>query len=548
MLRNFSLRALSLAATLALLTPLTTPNAQDDSESAPKPPSKTTAVAKKKAAKAMDSSASDASSSDSAKPAASEKSAKSSKSKSASNGASSEKTGSKKSATGDTGTSGSLTVKPAEGTVYVAKNNIDVRHNPKVKEEKFTSVSKPSALNVFEEATAGGEKWLHVKFNDGKNDITGWVRAQFTVASRDELMAEPYRKLDYAPQNKAKEYPNNPRVKVNGVYVSYSSAGIIADALEKNKPNSLISLCANTRINAFVIDVKEDAGMMTFKSQAAEKYAPKANDKPSVRDIAKFIKQLKEHKIYTIARIVTFKDPIYAKTHPDRVLFFKADRTPYMQRDKLLWASAYDRELWAYDIAVAKEAAQAGFNEIQFDYVRFPETDPVKKDPLIEFHNKNNETKPQAIQNFLKQAYAELSPLQVYVGADVFGLIPTSPTDERIGQYWEAITNVVDYICPMMYPGHYAEQTYRLPVPDAQPYECILACTRDAVNRNKNVKNPAIIRPWIQDFTSSWVRGHIKYGEKEVRSEIRALKENGVTEFMLWNAANKFTESALSRE
>ncbi|HBF33390.1 TPA: hypothetical protein DDW35_02380, partial [Candidatus Sumerlaeota bacterium] len=472
--------SLFLTTLLALLLSTSFALAQDDSTSKPKTSAKKT-TAKTKAAST---------------PAAKSSTAKttSAKKTAASTDAATTKTLSQKS---DAATSKTLPVAitPASGTVYVSKNVIDVRQTANAKEAKFASVARPSALNVFEETTAGGEKWLHVKYNDGKNDVTGWVRAQFTVANRNELVAEPYRKLDFTPQNKPKDYPGNPRVPVRGVYVSYSTAGIIAEALNKNKPNSLLNLAAKGSINAFVIDIKEDAGMMTFKTQAAEKYAPEANKLPSVRDINKFIQQLKAKNIYTIARIVTFKDPKYAKAHTDRCITFKADGSFYKQDDGLLWSSAYDRDLWDYDIAVAKEAAAAGFNEIQFDYVRFPETDPVKKDPLLEFHNKQNETKPEAIQNFLKKAYSELSPLKVYVGADVFGLIPTSPTDERIGQYWEAISNVVDYICPMAYPSHYANTTFGLDIPDAHPYECVLATMRGAVNRNKAIQTPAIIRP-----------------------------------------------------
>ena len=440
-----------------------------------------------------------------------------------------------------------VVITPTSGTVYVANKKIDVRQTPNAKEKAIGTVSRSTALEAFEATTAGSEKWLHVKYNDGKNNGTGWVRAQYTVTNRDELLPEAYRKLDFSPQNKTKEYPENPRVKVRGVYVSYSTAGIIANAMKNNKPNTLLDMAARGSINAFVIDVKEDAGMMTFKTEAAEKYAPEANKLPTIKDVKKFTQQLKERKIYAIARIVTFKDPKYAKAHPDRCIVFKANGAFYKQKDGLIWCSAYDRDLWDYDIAVAKEAAAAGFNEIQFDYVRFPETNPVEQDPLLEFHNKFNENKPEAIQKFLKQAYSELSPMKVYVGADVFGLIPTSPTDERIGQYWEAVSNVVDYICPMAYPSHYAVNTFGLDIPDAHPYECVLSTMRGGVSRNKNIQTPAIVRPWIQDFTATWVKGHIKYGEAELRGQIRAAKENGCEEFMIWNAGNKYTESALTK-
>jgi hypothetical protein len=114
-----------------------------------------------------------------------------------------------------------------------------------------------------------------------------------------------------------------------------------------------------------------------------------------------------------------------------------------------------------------------------------------------------------------------------------------------LGQYWEAVSNVVDFVSPMMYPSHYANGTYGLSVPDAFPYETILQSTRDSVNRNKNIETPATIRPWIQDFTAGWVKGHIKYGDKQLELQIKGLEENGVKEYLLWNAGNTYSEGAL---
>ena len=115
-----------------------------------------------------------------------------------------------------------------------------------------------------------------------------------------------------------------------------------------------------------------------------------------------------------------------------------------------------------------------------------------------------------------------------------------------LGQYWEAVSNVVDYVCPMMYPSHYANNTYGLPVPDAYPYETVYNSAKDSVARNKNIKTPGTIRPWIQDFTAPWVKGHIKYSDKQVKDQIRALEENGITEYLLWNAGNKYSEGAVA--
>ena len=168
-----------------------------------------------------------------------------------------------------------------------------------------------------------------------------------------------------------------------------------------------------------------------------------------------------------------------------------------------------------------------------------------KLDKQLDYRNKDNESKAKAIQEYLKYAYSQLSPEHVYISADVYGLVGSVHNDMGLGQYWEGISNVVDYICPMMYPSHYGKGVYGINVPDAHPYETIYHCTKDSINRNKSIPTPAILRPWIQDFTAGWVRGHINYGVKEVSAEIKALEDNGVNEFLLWNASNRYTGSAV---
>jgi hypothetical protein len=366
----------------------------------------------------------------------------------------------------------------------------------------------------------------------------GWIAAEYTVADRYELLDETLRELDYSPQQKVDEYPGNPRVKVKGIYVTIYSAG-------GQRIDQLIEMANKTGINTFVIDVKDDKGYMLFKTEAAEKYSPDANKKATVKDIDALMKKLKDNGIYTIARIVAFKDPTYTSHNKDRAIVYKSDGRPFTNRDGLIWVSPHDRQLWEYNVAVSREAARAGFNEIQFDYVRFPASDGGKLDKQLDYRNTTGESKPATIQNFLKYAYKELSQEKVYISADIYGLVGSVVDDMALGQYWEAISNVVDYVSPMMYPSHYANHTYGLPVPDAYPYETVYNSAKDSVARNKNIETPAIIRPWIQDFTASWVKGYIKYGPEQVKAQIRALEENGIDEFMLWNANNRYSAEAV---
>ena len=424
-------------------------------------------------------------------------------------------------------------------TVYISASSLKVHDSPSLKSRQVANLVKGSEVKIDDESKdEKNQIWYKVEYGMGSKLISGWIAAQYTVKNKNELLGKSLQNIDLAPQDKADEYTDNPKIKVKGIYVTSSTAG-------SSKIDSLIKMANRSQINAFVIDVKDDNGRMLFHTDAAEVYCPEANKRVPVKDIESLMRKLKENNIYTIARIVSFKDPLYTEAYPERAIVYKSNGKLYKNSDNIPWASPYDRELWNYNISVAKEAANAGFNEIQFDYVRFPASNGGKLDRLLDYRNTTGETKPQLIQDYLKQAYKELSPLKIYISADIFGLVASVPDDMSLGQYWEAVSNVVDYVSPMMYPSHYADGTYNLSVPDAKPYETIFNSTRDSVSRNKNIKTPAVIRPWIQDFTAKWVKGHITYGKNQVEGEIKALKDCGIDEYLLWNANNNYTEDAV---
>jgi len=429
--------------------------------------------------------------------------------------------------------------KEDESIVYISASKLNVRTEGSKEGKVIGTVAKGSPVKILGKQIneAGEVQWLKIEFEDPQNNNEGWISAKYTVEDRMELLGEEYRALDLTPQEKV-EYPENPRVEVKGVYVTiHSAAG--------KKLDQLIEMAKRTNINAFVIDVKDDNGNMLFATKAAEKFSPEANNKAPIKDIQAFMKKLKDNNIYTIARIVSFKDPKYAKKNPEKAIVYKDSGKPYTNRDGIIWVSAHDRQLWEYNIEVSKEAAEAGFNEIQFDYVRFPASNGGKLDKYLDYRNELGESKPLTIQRYLKYARENLSPLKVYISADIYGLVGSVTDDMGIGQYWEAVSNMVDYVSPMMYPSHYGSGVYGLSVPDAFPYQTIDIGTKDAVMRNKNIETPAIIRPWIQDFTATWVKGHIRYGANEVKAQIKALEDNGVKEYLLWNPGNRYSEGGL---
>lgn len=426
---------------------------------------------------------------------------------------------------------------PSSQYFYTDATNLPV-FNAATGGQRTDYLRKGTRVTILEEVTVGDQKpvtYVKVKYQKDRKTSEGWITKRVLVASINDLLPQQWGKMNFEAFPK-KEYPNNPKVKVKGIYVSASTVST-PKALDR-----LLELAKTSEINAFVIDVKNDDGHLLWSMpDVVSKYGLDSDRRRPIKDIEALMAKLKEHNIYTIARIVSFKDPTYAKAKPERTIMDKRSGKPFTNADGLIWVSSHDRELWQYNIDVSKEAARVGFNEIQFDYVRFPASNGGKLDPHLNYRNPKNESKPAAIQGFLTEAYKQLSPLEVYTAADVYGQVGSSPDDMALGQHWETVSNVVDYICPMVYPSHYANGLYGTTIPDAEPYKTVYGSTRDSMNRNLNIDTPATIRTWIQDFTAPWVKGHIKYGKKEVQEQIKALNALGLEEYILWNAANRYS-------
>lgn len=419
----------------------------------------------------------------------------------------------------------------AEDNIKIG-TRVEVLEVKKVEKVKEKTVKKPDGKTEVQKTTTV-ENWEKISYYKNREKRTGWIKNNQLADSLKATLPKEWKNLDFSPIEK-KNYPENKRREVRGIYVTSSSA-----ALTK-RVDDLIALSKRTKINAFVIDVKEDDGTLLFKMEAGEKYNPNANRRSPIKDINKFMKKLKDNNIYTIARVVSFKDPTYAKANPDKAIITKATGKPFTNSDGVIWVSPHDRYLWEYNIAVAKEAALAGFDEIQFDYVRFPASNGGKLDKELDYRNPNKESKPETIQKYLQYARKELEPLGVYIAADVYGQVGSLPDDMALGQHWESVSNVVDYICPMIYPSHYGKGVYGLPVPDAEPYKTVYRSTQDSMNRNANIDTPAMIRPWIQAFTARWVKGYIVYGPEQIELQVKALKDLGINEYILWSPTNKY--------
>lgn len=332
--------------------------------------------------------------------------------------------------------------------------------------------------------------------------------------------------------------------KVKGIYVTGPMAG------SKKYMDDLINLVDTTELNAMVIDIKNDHGEITYKMD--QKLVNEIGAGTAyIRDIEDLIKQLKEKDIYLIARIVAFKDPLLAQKKPELSLK-TMDGTIFRDAAGLSWVNPYKKEVWKYLVAVASEAAELGFDEIQFDYIRFSTDSGMKH---VNFGKAGQQkTKMQVITEFTKYAYQKLSEKGVYVSADVYGTIINSQVDANIvGQNYADMASYLDYICPMIYPSHYASGVYNIQYPDTQPYDIIYSALVDSKkvleqNNNSDNKQVAIVRPWLQDFTATWVKPHIKYGKNEIRAQIKAVEDAGYEEWILWNGKNSYTKEGLQKE
>ena len=334
--------------------------------------------------------------------------------------------------------------------------------------------------------------------------------------------------LDYYPRSKASFSDNVMPETVNSLYLT-------CDAEVLSNVDDYIAYAKTTNINAFVVNIM-DGTSVGYPSEVFKQYSPTAYEfaNCTLEEYKTCIQKIKDAGFYVIGRLTTFNDSFFVTDHPEFAINDRSGDPIYLSQS--YWPSAFCRYVWEYKVALAQEAVHTmGFNEIQFDYVRFPDgTYNYEKDGNIDFHNEYNETKAQAIQRFLMYATDELHDCGVYVGADVFGeTCGTYVT--AYGQYWPAISNVVDVISGMPYPDHFSQNGgYR---PWEHPYDTLYDWAESAAKRQAETPCPAVARTWIQAYNAiRYPYNH--YGPEEVGGEIQALLDAGLTGgFMTWNAA-----------
>ena len=307
-----------------------------------------------------------------------------------------------------------------------------------------------------------------------------------------------------------------------------------------NKLEKILGIIEATEVNSVVIDVKNDIGLVAWKSDIEIVNTVGSNWNTPMKNFNVLMDYLKSKEVYTIARIVAFKDPYFAENKPDHSIQLSAGGV-YKDKAGFAWVNPFDEYVWKYVVAISQEAALRGFDEIQYDYIRFPDNAKYYNE-ITTFPGRNGRDKDEAIEDFLIFAQKALEPYHVHVSADVFGVITHSWDDkpEDIGQTWRKITNNTEYISPMVYPSHYGTGYYGFDVPDQHPYEIIQYASREAIERNAAQRKPAIIRHWYQGFTAPWVKGYILYEEDAIQKQIIAGVELGLDEYIIWNSGNTY--------
>ncbi|MDN4574139.1 GTP-binding protein [Pandoraea cepalis] len=325
------------------------------------------------------------------------------------------------------------------------------------------------------------------------------------------------------------------RIHPKAVYLSVY--GIASRALL----DAVLALPERTVINALVIDVKGDRGMTPYRSPAREGIGAQAQvpaNAPRVKDLPALVKSLHERGLYLIARIVVFKDDPLARAHPEWAVR-DAEGNVWRDREQLRWIDPTISAAWTHNLDVAEEAARMGFDEIQFDYLRFPDA------PGLQFHETNTaEHRVGAITGFLSAARERLLRYNVYVSVDIFGYVCWNLNDTAIGQQLETLGEQVDYVSPMLYPSGFTRGLPGSDPPTDHPGEIVSRSLAQAMRRTGL---PGVrFRPWLQAFRD-YAFDRRNFGAAEIRAQIDAADAAGTDGWMLWNPRNRYDPTTLPR-
>lgn len=378
------------------------------------------------------------------------------------------------------------------------------------------------------------------------DEIEGWVYSKYLVPSEEESL-ENYNENSVYDTHKDRKYPSRdlhggsaanldyypyPKVEFKDNSILKEAKAMYLNAGVLSSIDSYLNIAKNNGVNAIVVDIKD--GALAYPSEVAKDISPTAYN-TSINDIEDYksvINKIKEAGIYAIGRIVVFNDTHYGKDHPEDCIVSTASNQ--------LWPSAYSRGAWEYNVNLAIEAVKTfGFNEIQFDYVRFPEQAyNMSVSGSTDFKNLYDEEKAQAIQNFLLYATDQIHKVGAYLSVDVFGEC-SSEYVTAYGQYWPAISNIVDAISSMPYTDHFTRTVDTW----SNPYKTVYNWAVGAAKRQTEIPTPAIARTWITAYNTPFWNPTVTYDANKISAQVEALYDAGLTGgFITWNSASSLSK------
>lgn len=316
-------------------------------------------------------------------------------------------------------------------------------------------------------------------------------------------------------------------------------------AFGSSRFEGLVRLADSTEINALVIDVKDDTGYLTYRSTVPTAIAIGANGQLRARDAAFRIARLKAKGIRPVARIVVAKDPLLARQKPDWAIQSSGGGL-WTDRKGTAWVDAFNDSVWVYAAQLGREAVAIGFEEIQYDYVRFPDEPRSRMATAVFPSQRPAETSRDGVRRNLQLLRDRTRAFGAEFSIDVFGLTTTAVDDMGIGQQWEDLVTTADVVLPMVYPSHYQRGVYGSSRPNADPYRMVSRALQDGLRRSAAMTGAttAEIRPYLQAFTL----GQPRYQPFHVREQIRAAEELGIGSWVLWNPGSRYDPAIFRSE
>ena len=338
-----------------------------------------------------------------------------------------------------------------------------------------------------------------------------------TTATRADSSAGAVTRLDTV------NYP-----VVRGIYLNRFAAQ------SPRRMRRLLEIADSTEINAFVIDMKDEFGLNYRSDKPLHRKNSGGGSRGIVRDVRALVDSVKAHGLLPIARIVAFKDPVAAAANPGWTIR-KQDGSVWIDKEGNTWVNAHNREVWEYNLAVAEELIDLGFEEIQWDYIRFPEPYPSLPKQVFPGATMSN---PDALAAFLKLAGERLGKRGVRNTADIFGLVTTVPGALEVGQHWEKLSRVTDVLLPMVYPSHYPRGAFGIPRPNAEPYQVVHKAISAAKRRDDalGITKAEHVRPWIQAFSI----GKPDYGPEQITAQKKAIYDAGYKGWIFWHPGSQY--------